>query len=574
MVELEQRTGRKLDGIDLHRPAIDAVTFVHDGREYRRVAEVIDCWFDSGAMPYAQWHYPFENEEVFAQSFPADFICEAIDQTRGWFYTLHAIATMVSDSVAYRNVICLNHIVDRDGKKMSKSLGNVVDPYEVFDAVGADALRWHFAARVAPDVQKRLSVDIVGEVASTFINTLWNTYAFFVMYARLDRVDLAKEVPHAERPEIDRWVLALLEDTRAKVTEALDGYDAQRAGLAIEAFVDQLSNWYVRRNRRRFWKAASGADKQAAYTTLYECLDTIHRLMAPFVPFLSEAIYQNLARRVDGQAPLSVHMTRWPEAHPERRDEALLAETAVVQRIVGLGRAARNESRLKVRQPLARVLVRVPDETSAQAVRRHADQVLEELNIKALELVARDAELVTYRIKPNLPVVGKRYGKLIPAIRDYLSRSGGVEMAAAAARGETQTITIADQQVELAPEALLIETESAPGFACAEEGGYLVGLDTTLDAALRREGLAREVVRAVQDARKSAGLEVSDRIVLHVAGDADVAAALDAHRPYVMAETLASEWAAPPAGAAFTAEIDEGGFRCTIRLAKSERDPQ
>ena len=232
---------------------------MHEGREYRRVAEVIDCWFDSGAMPYAQWHYPFENRDVFAESFPADFICEAIDQTRGWFYTLHAIATMVSDQAAYKNVICLSHIVDQDGKKMSKSLGNIINPYDVFNAVGADALRWHFTARVAPDMQKRVSVEIIADVASSFINTFWNTYAFFVMYARLDGFDRKAQVPYAQRPEIDRWVLSLLEQTIATATAALDDYDALRAGAAIESFVDQLSNWYVRRNRRRFWKAASGS---------------------------------------------------------------------------------------------------------------------------------------------------------------------------------------------------------------------------------------------------------------------------------------------------------------------------
>jgi isoleucyl-tRNA synthetase len=572
VAELERRTGRDLGDLDLHRPAIDDVTFVHEGREFRRVPEVIDCWFDSGAMPYAQWHYPFENERVFAKSFPADFICEAIDQTRGWFYTLHAIATMVSDSVAYRNVVCLSHIVDADGKKMSKSLGNILDPYDVFNAVGADALRWHFTARVAPDVQKRLSVEIVAEVASTFINTLWNTYAFFVMYARLDRIDLGRDVPYSERPEIDRWVIALLEDTVANVTDALDRYDAQRAGLAIESFVDQLSNWYVRRNRRRFWKAASGADKQSAYLTLYECLDVVHRLMAPFVPFLSEAIYQNLVRREGGTAPASVHMTAWPPMRPALRDRALLSETEVVQRVVGLGRAARNESRLKVRQPLSRLLVRVPDDAAAAAVQRHADQILEELNIKRIELIPRDAKLVSYRIKPNLPVVGKRYGKLIPALREFLSAADGVAIAAAAARGETQRFTIAGHEVELEPGALLVETESAEGFACAEEAGYLVGLDTMLDDALRREGLARELIRAIQDARKQAGFEVSDRIILSIDGDAAVREAAAEHRDYIMAETLASRWGSPPPEHAFAADSAEAGADWRIRLAKDPAD--
>jgi isoleucyl-tRNA synthetase len=572
VAELEERSGRRLGDLDLHRPAIDAVTFEHEGREYRRVPEVIDCWFDSGAMPFAQWHYPFENRDAFERSFPADFICEAIDQTRGWFYTLHAIATMVEDSVAYRNVVCLSHIVDSEGKKMSKSLGNIVDPYDVFDSVGADALRWYFTARVAPDQQKRVSVDIIADVASSFINTFWNTYGFFVMYARLDAVDLGKDVPHSDRPEIDRWALALLEETIVETTEALDAYDALHAGAAIEAFVDQLSNWYVRRNRRRFWKAAAGADKQSAYLTLYECLHALHRLMAPFVPFLSEAVYQNLVRAVEPQAPVSVHMCDWPAPRPARRDRKLLAETEVVQRVVGLGRAARNASKLKVRQPLARLLVRVPDEAAAAAVRRLEDQILEELNVKAIELIPRDAELVTYRIKPNLPLLGKRYGKLLPKIREYLSAADGVAVAAAVARGETQRFEIAGREVELEPEALLIETESAQGFACAEDGGYLVGLDTALTEPLRREGVARELVRAVQDARKQAGLDVSDRIVLIVEGDDYVESVLTEYRDYLMSETLATRWQAPAAAGAFTAAQAQGDLSWRIALARDEAD--
>jgi isoleucyl-tRNA synthetase len=568
VAELEQRAGRKLADLDLHRPAVDEVTFEHEGREYRRVAEVIDCWFDSGAMPYAQWHFPFENREVFETSFPAEFICEAIDQTRGWFYTLHAIATMVSDEVAYRNVICLSHIVDQDGKKMSKSLGNIVNPYDVFDAVGADALRWHFTARVAPDVQKRVSVDIIADVASSFINTFWNTYAFFVMYARLDKIDVTREVAYEDRPEIDRWIISLLEETIATATDALDDYDALEAGAAIESFVDQLSNWYVRRNRRRFWKAASGDDKQAAYATLYECLNAVHRLMAPFVPFMSEAVYQNLVRGVSADAPASVHMAAWPEANPKRLDRDLLTETAVVQRVVGLGRAARNSSRLKVRQPLPRLLIRVPDDAAARAVQRHEDQILEELNVKALQIIPRDAKLVSYRIKPNLPLLGKRYGKMIPALRQFLAGADGAAIAAAVARGETQEFTVDGQILQIEPAALLVESSDAEGFACADDGAYLVGLDTSLNDELLREGLARELVRAVQDARKQAGLEVSDRIVLMVEGDELVTAALRQYKDYLMSEALATSWQHPPADGAFVVRQDQGDARWTIALAR------
>ena len=568
VAELEERSGRSLGELDLHRPAVDAVTFTHEGREYSRVEEVIDCWFDSGAMPFAQWHYPFEHEGDFKQHFPADFICEAIDQTRGWFYTLHAISTLVEDSVAYKNVICLSHIVDADGKKMSKSLGNILDPYRVFDSVGADALRWHFAARVAPDLQKRLSVEIVQDVASSFINTLWNTYYFFVLYANLDEIDLSSEIPVAERPEIDRWIVALLDRTVVTVTESLDAYDARSAGLAIENFVDQLSNWYVRLNRRRFWKAASGDDKQSAYLTLYECLDGVHRLMAPFVPFLSEAIYLNLVLSVDSNAPESVHMSAWPKSLTERQDDKLLAETEVVQRVVGLGRSARNSAGLKVRQPLSRLLVRVPDDFAAGAVNSHEDMIREELNVKAIELIPRDAELVSYRIKPNLPVVGKRYGKRIPAIREFLAAADGTAIASAVARGETQIFEIAGESLEFEPEALLVETESAEGFACAEEEGYLAGLDTSLNEELLREGMARELIRIVQDTRKQAGLEVSDRIELMIDGDAGICAAVDEYRDTIMSETLASEWGEPGPDRGLRVEGQQSGYAWVVHLAR------
>ena len=570
--ELERFAGRSLRDLDLHRPAVDEVSFEHpdNGRRYRRVPEVIDCWFDSGAMPYAQWHYPFENRELFQERFPADYICEAIDQTRGWFYTLHAIATLVSDSVAFHNCVCLAHIVDKDGKKMSKSLGNIVDPYDVFDTVGADALRWYLAARIAPEAQKRISVDLVAEVASTFINTLWNTYSFFVLYARLDKVDLSKEVPLARRPEIDRWILALLQHTTETASDALEAYDARGAGEAIESFVDQLSNWYVRRNRRRFWKAAAGDDKQAAYLTLYECLHVVHRLMAPLMPFLSEAIYQNLVRSVDGDAPLSVHMADWPEVEKRKQNRALIEQFDVVQRVVGLGRSARNDARLRVRQPLKRLLVRVPDEAAAEAVKRHRDQILEELNVKGLELVAGDAELVSYRLKPNLPRIGKRYGKRIPAIRSALAGADAGKIASLAAAGEGFELAVGDESIRFEAEDVLVESVAAEGYACAEEGGYLVGLDTRLDDALREEGLARELVRTVQEARKQAGLEVSDRIVLRITGNDAVEAAVVGHRDFLMDETLASGWGEEGFAASYTAEHSQDDQQWRIELARAE----
>jgi len=570
VAELEELAGRGLREVDLHRPAVDEITFVHprNGREYRRVPEVIDCWFDSGAMSYAQFHWPFENVEQFNERFPADYICEAIDQTRGWFYTLHAIATLVSDSVAYRNCVCLAHIVDKDGKKMSKSLGNIVDPYDVFDTVGADALRWYLAARIAPEVQKRISVDLVAEVASTFLNTYWNTYAFFVLYARIDEVDLGEDVPVEQRPEIDRWALALLARTIDEVTACMDAYDAQGAGRVIESFVDQLSNWYVRRNRRRFWKGAPGRDKQSAYLTLYECLHAANRMMAPLMPFLTEEIHQNLVRGADAGAPLSVHMSDWPVSEEATRDTRLIEEIDVVQRLVGLGRSARNQTRLKVRQPLARLLVRVPDEAAAAAVRDHQAQILEELNVKSLELIARDAELVSYRIKPNLPVIGKRYGKRVPAIRAALAEADGAAIAAAVAAGRSAPVEVEGETLEFGPDEVLVESTSAEGYACAEEGGFLVGLDTRLSDDLRQEGLVREVVRTVQEARKQAGLEVSDRITLRISGTPAVESALAAHRDYLMSEALATGWGDDGFVPAHEAEHRMDEERWTIALAR------
>jgi isoleucyl-tRNA synthetase len=566
---LGELCGQDLSELDLHRPAVDEVTFEKDGETWRRVPEVIDCWFDSGAMSYAQWHYPFENQDVFEEHFPADFICEAIDQTRGWFYTLHAIATLVSDRVAFRNCICLNLIVDKDGKKMSKSLGNIVNPYAVFDTVGADALRWYFLARLSPDMPKRISVEIVADVASSFINTFWNTYGFFVLYARLDDVDLTKTVPVEARPEIDRWALALTHGTIAAVTDALDDYDAKTAGEAIESFVDQLSNWYVRRNRRRFWKSTDLDDKHMAYLTLYECLKAAHELMAPFVPFLAEHVYQNLVKSVDPGAPDSVHMVPWPEADPAWQNEELLRDISVVQKVVGLARAARGQSGVRTRQPLSRLLVRAPSDTAAAALDGHQDQILEELNVKAIEFIARDAGLVSYRIKPNLPVLGKRYGKLIPAIRSALEAADGAAIAGAIARGESFEIQAGQETLTLAGDDVLVETSSAEGYACAEDGGYLTALDTTLSEDLVNEGFAREVVRSIQDARKQAGLEVSDRIVLGVSGSAAIENALARHRNYVMAETLAVEWSTDQPEALYSGTRELGDEQWTLEFRKA-----
>ena len=548
--ELAELTGQSLDAIDLHRPDIDQITFIKDGKKYTRVPEVIDCWFDSGAMTYAQWHYPFENRDIFDQHFPADYVCEAIDQTRGWFYTLHAIAALVSDSVAFKNCVCLSHIVDTHGKKMSKSQGNIVDPYDVFDTIGADALRWLFLARTAPEGQKRISTDIVREVASSFINTFWNTYAFFVLYARLDNIDLTQFIDYAKRPEIDRWILALAHQTVKTATDALDDYDAKGAGEAIEKLVDQLSNWYVRRNRRRFWKSEHGDDKQAAYLTLFECLDICHRIMAPFTPFLSESLYQNLhchahndnAAADHDNAADSVHLTEWPACNKSLLDAKLVFEMDVVQQAVALGRSAREDSRVRVRQPLSRALIGIADKKARAAIDKHQRQIGEELNLKSVEFIAEDADLVGYQIKPNFPTLGKRYGKHMPAIKSALAKLDDTETAKLAAQisgGKKISMKIDGVKVAFESGDLHIHTTAAEGYSCAQAGGMLVAIDTALNEELLCEGIAREIVRSVQDARKSAGLEVSDHIALAVSGSARVQKALVQYRDYIMGETLA-----------------------------------
>ncbi len=570
VAELEELSGQSLTELDLHRPAIDEITFEKDEKTWRRVPEVIDCWFDSGAMSYAQWHYPFENEDVFEKHFPADYICEAIDQTRGWFYSLHAIATLVSDSVSYKTCICLNLIVDKDGKKMSKSLGNIVDPYEVFDTVGADALRWYFLARLSPDIPKRISVDIVADVASSFINTFWNTYSFFVLYARIDDVDLHHDIPVEGRPEIDRWALALTYKTIETATVALDDYDAKTAGEAIEAFVDQLSNWYVRRNRRRFWKSTDLDDKRAAYLTLYECLVAAHKLMAPFVPFLAEHVYQNLVRSVNPDAPESVHMVDWPAADPSWQNDELLFDIGVVQKIVGLGRQARAQSGVRTRQPMSLVRVRTPNNDAAKALEDHKDQILEELNVKSIEFIKRDDAHVSYRIKPNLPALGKRgLGKQIPEIKQSLMDEDGAKIAGNVARGESTVISVAGATLSLSPTEVIVETEAEEGFECAEDSGFMVEFNTTLTDELIDEGVAREIVRSVQDARKQAGLEVSDRIVLGVSGSAGVEKALSAHRDYLMSETLATEWSVGQSDPLFSIKRDVDDNNWTIEISKT-----
>ncbi|MCY1702223.1 isoleucine--tRNA ligase [Deinococcus sp. SL84] len=568
--ELEQLTGRDLSELDLHRPYIDDITFTLDGKEYRRIPEVLDVWFDSGAMPYAQWGLLLDDEgnavrggEEFARHYPADFICEAIDQTRGWFYTLHAISTLLYGQPAYRNVISLGHIVDEKGLKMSKSKGNVVAPLPLFDQYGADSVRWYMFTASDPGDQKRFSERLVGEAQRGFVSTLWNVYSFFVLYANLDKPDLSSAPAVSERPEMDRWLLSRLEETVRDVTDALEHYDARGGGQALATFVDELSNWYVRRSRSRFWTEGEENVDTAAYATLHEALLTVSLLAAPFTPFLADELFRNLAGA--GAAPStpsgastssaseveSVHLQTWPQVREERLDAALTRHMAAVMKVVELGRAVRGQYNLRARQPLAKVQVRLPDAELEAAVRAAEAQVREELNVKAVEYLGEGTELVTYSLRPNLPVVGKKYGKQLPALKAALAEANAAEVVQTVQGGGVARLG----EFELSAEELLIDASAPEGVAAAEDSGYLVAFDTELTPELLAEGVARDLVRGIQEGRKAAGFEVSDRIHLSLELDAETAAAAKAWQDYIAGEVLALEVGYGPAegfGAAVT----------------------
>ncbi|MFQ5471656.1 MAG: class I tRNA ligase family protein, partial [Dehalococcoidia bacterium] len=514
---------------DLHRPYIDRVELKCgdcDGTMVRR-PEVMDAWFDSGAMPYAQWHYPRHNKDEFDRSFPADYICEAVDQTRGWFYTLHAEAVLlhsvgaIPENLSYRNVICLGHIQDDKGRKMSKSLGNVIEPMSVIDEYGADALRWYLYTATRPGEPRRFSGKLVSESLRRFLLTLWNTYSFFVTYANLDEFDPmsspegAGRQAQSERNELDRWVLSELNSLVQKVTDRLEEYDPTASGRAIQGFVDDLSNWYVRRSRRRFWKSGADSDKLAAYHTLYTCLVTVSKLMAPFTPFVSEAMYQGLVRAADKEAPESVHLSEWPEADPTLVDEQLMTETRLVMRVVSLGRAARSKGGLKVRQPLSRASVFVRSRAEAESLGRLEEQIKDELNVRQI-----------------VPLV------LSELFTDTHER----------------------------PADLLKQLTETSKLAEDSDTGYAVAVESEITPDLADEGLARELVHRIQNMRKAAGFEIADHIVTYHSGSDRIGAVLSEHGDYVRQETLSNQLVdgTPPADA-HSEETEINGE--TVRLA-------
>ncbi len=550
LAELEQLSGVALE--DPHRPYVDDVTFSSpaSGQTMRRVPEVIDVWFDSGSMPFAQHHAPHDpaGQQRFEQHFPAQFICEALDQTRGWFYSLIAVSTLLFDRSSYENVVCLGLILDEDGKKMSKSRGNIVVPWDVIDEYGADALRWYFFTAKQPWDGYRFSTDAVGEGVRLFLKQLWNTYAFFSLYRVED------DAPATET-ELDRWIRSRLAATVEDVTERLDDYDATFAGRAIAGFVDDLSNWYVRRSRKRFFDGDAGA-----FATLRECLVTVSQLLAPFTPFVADAIYVGLE---GGEA--SVHLCDWPDQSPARpRDVALEEDMATAREAVRIGLGARGAAKIKIRQPL-RAAVVVAAGREREAIERHADVISEELNVKDVRLVAAADELGSYTLKANYRTLGPRFGKQMPQVAAAIEALEADHVAAALRDGRTVGISIDGHDHELTSDDLQLVLQPLDGYQVERDGAHAVALDLGLDDALRREGLARDVVRAIQNTRKEAGLEVSDRIALTLDGDAEVLDAVRAHEDYIAGEVLATsvDYAALDGDAA-SVELDGRALRIGI----------
>ncbi|WP_234123112.1 isoleucine--tRNA ligase [Clostridium hydrogenum] len=536
--ELKEKGINVPDGIELHKPYIDEVKLKCPkcGKPMTRQREVIDCWFDSGSMPFAQHHYPFENKEVFDKTFPAQFISEAVDQTRGWFYTMLAISTAIFDKSAYENCIVLGHVLDKNGLKMSKHKGNVVDPFTVLDNEGGDASRWHFYTASAPWLPTRFSEEDVAETQRKFIGTLWNVYSFYVLYAEIDQFNPLKYKDFVSENVMDKWIISKLNTLIADVSKNLDGYGITQAALAIEDFVDTLSNWYVRRNRARYWSTELTDDKIGAYVTLYNVLVTLSKVLSPFTPFITEELYQSLVVSLDNTAIESVHLCKWPEVNEKLVDKELEAHMDLAYNIVKLGRSARNGANIKNRQPLGEMLVStkaLPD--------YYGDIIKDELNIKKVEFGADLSKYVEFEIKPNLPVLGKAYGRFIPAIKKELASRDQMELAQTINSGKTVKADLNGTEIEFNSSNLLVTMKGLEGFAFAGQGEIGVVLETTITEELKAEGFVREILSKVQNMRKESGFEVSDKINLYVSGNTMLEELIKKNEDSIKKETLAIE---------------------------------
>ena len=554
--------------IDLHRPYVDQIVLVSSkGEPMRRESDLIDVWFDSGAMPYAQQHYPFEHREDFGEVFPADFIAEGVDQTRGWFFTLHAIAAMLFDSVAFKNIISNGLVLDKNGNKMSKRLGNAVDPFEVLDSYGADATRWYMITNSQPWDNLKFDRDGVDEVRRKFFGTLYNTYSFFALYANVDGfTGREAEVPVARRPEIDRWIVSLLNTLVADVTASLEGYDPTPAARMIQEFVcENLSNWYVRLNRKRFWGGGMTEDKLAAYQTLYTCLETVASLSAPFAPFISERIFRDL-NAVSGRHEGSVHLAQFPAADPSLADKELEETMSLAQRVSSMVLALRRKVNIKVRQPLGKILIPVLDPAMGRHIEAVRPLIMNEVNVKRIELVAETAGLITKRIKPNFKTLGPKYGKYMKQIAALTAAFTQEQIAAVESAPET-TLDLGGERITVTAADFEITSEDMPGWLVTSEGKLTVALDITVTDDLRREGVARELINRIQNIRKDSGFEVTDRIRVEIEAKEAVVGAVAAYADYIGQQTLARDvrTAALPEGEfVVDSEIDEEPLKIAV----------
>ena len=562
--ELSELTGCD-ENVELHKPYVDPLTWKCEcGGTMRREPVVIDCWFDSGSMPFAQWHYPFENKDKFERRYPANFISEAIDQTRGWFYTLSAIAACLFDSPAFLNCIVLGHVQDKEGRKMSKHIGNVVDPWVLLDNQGADAVRWYFYTSSMPWLPNRFSAEAVSESQRKYMGTFWNTYAFYILYADIDNFDPTRhKLVRENLTPMDRWILSRLNTLIGHVEAYLDDLKMTEAGREMQDFMDDLSNWYVRRCRERYWGKDMTADKEAAYMTLYTVLRTMALISAPFTPFMSETMYQNMVRTVDKSAPESIHLCDWPKKDESFIDPELEANMAAVLDIVVLGRSARNAANIKNRQPVASMYVQgkaLPD--------MYVSIIADELNVKEVRFVDDASSFISYRVKPQLKTLGPRYGKLLPKINQYLAGEGvGNAVVAAHNRGESYKFDIDGTEISLAAEDVLVSTEENAGFVTVTEHDLSVVLDTNLTPELIEEGFVREIVSKVQTMRKEAGFEVTDHIVLSHHGNSLIEGIFARHGAEIAADTLADS--IKPGASGYVKDWEINGESVTLGVEKS-----
>ena len=539
--ELFEMSGdEKAKTVELHRPYIDEITLKcpECGGTMHRVPEVIDCWFDSGAMPFAQHHYPFENKELFEKQFPADFISEAVDQTRGWFYSLLAESTILFNQAPYKNVIVLGHVQDENGQKMSKSKGNAVDPFDALEKYGADAIRWYFYINSAPWLPNRFHGKAVQEGQRKFMGTLWNTYAFFVLYANIDNFDATKyTLDYDNLPVMDKWLLSKLNSVVKTVDDCLANYKIPESARALQEFVDEMSNWYVRRSRERFWAKGMEQDKINAYMTLYTALVTISKAAAPMIPFMTEEIYQNLVRSIDKEAIESIHLCDFPEVKEEWIDKELEDDMEELLKIVVLGRAARNTANIKNRQPIGTMYIKADKEMG----QFYTDIIADELNVKEVKFANDVESFISYSFKPQLRTVGPKYGKLLNGIRTALAEINGTEAMNELRSTGLLTLDINGNKVELSEEDLLIETAQTEGYVTEADGDISVVLDTNLTPELIEEGFVREIVSKVQTMRKEAGFEVMDKIHIYAKDNDKILELMKNHKEEIMSEVLAED---------------------------------